>query len=147
MNIVSKIKKMLCNFPHNKVRVWALRSLGNEIGIDIYLGEGLIIVTDSHIPNIRLIVKDRVSIAPNLTCILASGSNKSILQTIYPLYGGIITIEEDCWIGAGVIIYPGVTIGKCSVVNAGAVVTKDVPEFSVVGGVPAKIIKNIKDRF
>lgn len=53
-----------------------------------------------------------------------------------------IEIGEDCWIGADAIILDGVRIGKGSVVAAGAVVNKDVPDYSVVGGVPAKIIGN-----
>ena len=53
-----------------------------------------------------------------------------------------IIIEDDVWIGRRAIILGGVTIGKGSVVGAGAVVTKDVPPYSVVGGVPAKVIKN-----
>jgi acetyltransferase-like isoleucine patch superfamily enzyme len=52
-----------------------------------------------------------------------------------------ITIEDDVWIGAGVIILDGVKIGKGSVVAAGAVVTKSLPPYSVAAGVPAKIIK------
>lgn len=54
-----------------------------------------------------------------------------------------VTIEDDCWIGANATILPGVTIGSHSVVAAGAVVTNDVPPHSLVGGVPAKIIKQI----
>jgi acetyltransferase-like isoleucine patch superfamily enzyme len=53
------------------------------------------------------------------------------------------TIEDDCWIGANATILPGVTIGSHSVVAAGAVVTNNVPPHSLVGGVPAKIIKQI----
>lgn len=53
-----------------------------------------------------------------------------------------ITIEDDCWLGRRVIILPGVTIGKGSIVGAGAVVTKSVPPYSVVGGNPAKVIKS-----
>ena len=53
-------------------------------------------------------------------------------------------LKSGCWIGARVVILPGVTIGEGSIVGAGAVVTKDVPDYSVVGGVPAKIIKNRK---
>jgi maltose O-acetyltransferase len=55
-----------------------------------------------------------------------------------------IVIEDDVWLAARVTILPGVTIGKGSVVAAGAVVTKDVPPFTLVGGVPAKKIKEIK---
>jgi acetyltransferase-like isoleucine patch superfamily enzyme len=54
-----------------------------------------------------------------------------------------IVIEDDVWLGAGAIITDGVRVGKGAVVAAGAVVTKDVPPHTVVGGVPAKIIKNI----
>ena len=50
-------------------------------------------------------------------------------------------IEEDVWFGANVTILKGVTIGRSSIIAAGAVVTKDVPPYSIVGGVPAKVIK------
>lgn len=55
-----------------------------------------------------------------------------------------IVIEDDVWLGAGAVITDGVRVGKGSVVAAGAVVTKDVPPFTVVGGVPAKVIKQIE---
>ena len=54
-----------------------------------------------------------------------------------------VTIEDDVWIGANAVILPGVHIGNHCVVAAGAVVTKDVPPHSLVGGVPAKIMKQI----
>lgn len=55
-----------------------------------------------------------------------------------------ITIEDDCWLGAGCMITAGVTIGKGSIIAAGAVVTKDVEPYSIVGGVPAKLIRRRK---
>ena len=54
-----------------------------------------------------------------------------------------ILIKQNAWIGAGATILPGVTIGENSVVAAGAVVSKDVPDNTVVGGIPARILKNI----
>lgn len=56
-----------------------------------------------------------------------------------------IRIKAGAWIGYGAIILQGVTIGRNSVVAVGAVVTKDVPDYTVVGGIPAKVIKRIKD--
>ncbi len=52
-----------------------------------------------------------------------------------------VTIADDVWIGARVIILPGVTVAKGAILAAGAVVTKDVPEYAIVGGNPAKVIK------
>ncbi|MBC8312926.1 MAG: acyltransferase [Candidatus Cloacimonetes bacterium] len=52
-----------------------------------------------------------------------------------------VIIEDDVWIGARAIILPGVTIGKGAIIAAGAVVNKDVGSYTIVGGVPAKIIK------
>ncbi len=62
-------------------------------------------------------------------------------QSLVP---GPIHIRKNAWIGAGATILPGVTIGENAVVAAGAVVSKDVPANSIVGGVPAKIIKTIE---
>lgn len=57
---------------------------------------------------------------------------------------GPIVIEDNVWIGEMVCIMPGITIGKCSIIGANAVVTKDIPPYSVVGGNPAKVIKYIE---
>lgn len=56
-----------------------------------------------------------------------------------------VTIGNDVWIGARSIILPGITIGDGAIIGAGAVVTKDVPPYTIVGGNPAKILKNRKD--
>lgn len=56
-----------------------------------------------------------------------------------------VTIGNDVWIGANATVLPGVTIGNHCVVAAGAVVTKDVPPYSLAGGVPAKILKKLKE--
>lgn len=53
-----------------------------------------------------------------------------------------VVIEDDVWVGANVTILKGVTIGRGSVVAAGAVVTKSCPPYSIIGGVPAKVLKN-----
>lgn len=55
--------------------------------------------------------------------------------------GGKVVIEENAWLGEGCVILPGVTVGKNSIIGSNAVVTKDVPPYSIAVGIPAKIIK------
>ena len=54
-----------------------------------------------------------------------------------------VVLKRNCWIGAGATILPGVTVGENAIVGAGAVVTKDVEPNTVVGGIPAKVIKKL----
>ena len=56
-----------------------------------------------------------------------------------------VVIGDDVWIGANAVVLPGVTIGQHSVVAAGAVVTQDVPAYTVVAGVPAKVVKKLRN--
>lgn len=59
-----------------------------------------------------------------------------------------ITIKKGVWIGAGATILPGVTVGEYAIVGAGAIVTKDVPDYAVVVGSPARVVKTLdKDKF
>jgi acetyltransferase-like isoleucine patch superfamily enzyme len=67
------------------------------------------------------------------------------MKTRNTTYASPVTIGKSVWIGSGATILPGVTIGDRAVVAAGAVVTKDVPEGTVVAGVPAKVVKTIEE--
>ncbi|PAV28216.1 acetyltransferase [Virgibacillus profundi] len=67
------------------------------------------------------------------------------LETRNTTYAAAVTLGKNTWIGSNATILPGVTIGDNAVVAAGAVVTKDVPENSVVAGVPAKVVKEISN--
>lgn len=86
----------------------------------------------------RIEFQDEVSVAPG--CRIATINHDfNNRHTIYT-YGKVV-IKKNAWLGMNVTICPGVTIGENAVVAAGAVVTKDVPDNAVVGGVPAKVIK------
>lgn len=87
-------------------------------------------------------IEDNVLIAPKVS-LLTEGhpvdiNNRKVLTT------GRIHIKENVWIGANATILQGVTIGRNSIVAAGAVVSNDVPDNVIVGGAPAKIIKHIE---
>jgi acetyltransferase-like isoleucine patch superfamily enzyme len=86
-------------------------------------------------------IEDNVLIAPKVS-LLSEGHPISPNER-GSLVPGKIHIKKNAWIGAGATILPGVTIGENAVVAAGAVVAKDVPANTIVGGVPAKIIKSI----
>jgi acetyltransferase-like isoleucine patch superfamily enzyme len=82
--------------------------------------------------------------------VVASGLNHEYRDIHTPICLQKITkaqiiIEDDCWIAANVVITSGVTIGKHCVVAAGAVVTKDIPAYSIAAGNPAKVIKKYDD--
>lgn len=89
-----------------------------------------------------IIIEDNVLIGPKV-CLLSEGHplSPNERQSLVP---GHIHIRKNAWIGAGATILPGVTIGENAVIAAGAVVSKDVPANTVVGGVPAKEIKTIE---
>ena len=82
--------------------------------------------------------EDGVSLAPG--CRIATINHDFNERHTKYTYGKV-TIKKNAWLGMGVTVCPGVTIGAYAVVAAGAVVTKDVPDYAVVGGVPAKVIK------
>lgn len=82
--------------------------------------------------------EDSVMAAPGLK--IATINHDMYDRHLTYTYGKVL-IKKNAWLGLGATICPGVTIGKYAVVAAGAVVTKDVPDYSVVGGVPAKVIK------
>ncbi|MBN1431653.1 MAG: acyltransferase [Methanomicrobiaceae archaeon] len=91
-----------------------------------------------------IIIGNNVLIGPNVV-VRSADHNFSSADTLIQKQGhtgGRITIEDDVWIGANAVILKGVTIKTGAVVGAGAVVTKDVDEYVIAGGVPAKKISS-----
>ena len=88
-------------------------------------------------------IEEGVRIAPKVS--LLSEGHPISPETRHSLTVGHIHIKKNAWIGANATILQGVTIGENAVVAAGAVVSKDVPDNTIVGGIPAKIIKTINN--
>lgn len=113
---------------------------GIQIGRDCLVGEYSVIRGQGGVT-----IGDRVYTSP-FTQIIAvnhifDDPNQPFIEQGITAEG--IIIEDDVWLGSGAVITDGVRVGKGAVVAAGAVVTKDVPPHTVVGGIPAKVIKTI----
>lgn len=89
-----------------------------------------------------IMIEDHVFIGPNVNVITENHAENPELR--HNVYGKPILIKRNAWIGATAVILPGVTIGENAIVAAGSIVTKDVPDNTIVGGNPAKIIREIK---
>lgn len=108
---------------HSGIGINSFIGSGTKIGSHVMMGPDCLIYTQQHehsSTDITMDLQGMMSISP-------------------------VTIGDDVWIGARVIIMPGVTIGSGVIIGAGAVVTKNVPDYVVVGGVPAVIIKYRKE--
>ncbi|NYT60519.1 acyltransferase [Alcaligenaceae bacterium] len=123
---------------YSGVRIFPGRNL--VVGDDVSFAKGTQIY-----PNGGITIGSRVLIGFNALMIAGNHAIPATRSESLYNYPGSdrrpIVIEDDVWIGANCTILPGVTIGTGSVVAGGAVVTKDVPPYAIVGGVPAKIIK------
>ena len=145
---LNKLGKSLAqHFPYNVIRVIGLRICGYEVGEKVYIGQDLIVASIISENSCHLRIGNRVAIGPRVTILLSSDANWSRLTEIIPSIKSTVVLEDDSWIGAGVIIMPGITIGKFSIIGSGAVVTKNVDPFTVVAGVPAKLIKKLNENF
>ena len=82
-------------------------------------------------------------VGPRVSFYTASHPTDAEIRNEALEFGLPITVKDNVWIGGNVVILPGVTIGKNSIVAAGAVVTKDVPDNVIVGGNPARVIREI----
>lgn len=120
-----------------------------EVGERCFINRNCTIM-DNHFVKIG----KEVLIAPNVQILTASHPVKSDERCVYPYadepetmnfvnVAAPITIGDNCWIGAGAIILPGVTIGDRTTIGAGAVVTKDIPADCVAAGNPARVIKKL----
>lgn len=139
------------------LRLWGFRLLGLKAGRHVFLdhrvylkfpwlvrmGDGVSVnrgaefYPDFHGGH-RIVLGRNVRVAPHAR-LHAAGHD--LADTAYAHTGGDIVVEDDVWIGAGVLLLPGVTVGAGSVIGAGSVVTGDIPPGSVAVGVPARVVR------
>ena len=116
--------------------------LSSNYGKNIRLGKNVFINQNCQILDLGgVTIDDNVMIGPRVN--ILSETHPLEPQTRATLIAKPIHIKQNAWIGAGATILPGVTVGEHSVVAAGAVVSRDVPNRTVVAGTPAKPVKSI----
>jgi acetyltransferase-like isoleucine patch superfamily enzyme len=148
LELPPKMRRWLAaHHPDNRMRRQFLETSFVTIGPNTVINPN-IIVSDGYQP--LLTIGANVAIGPNVTVICQSGPNKSPVANITYVAERLIrdapvTIADGAWLGAGVTVLPGVTVGQNSVVAAGAVIARDVEPFTLVGGVPARVLRVLMD--
>ena len=116
---------------------------GLNVGNDCFIGDdSLFDLAD------RITLADQVTLAERVTILTHTniGYKDHPLQKYYPSFTKPVHIKQGSFIGVNATIMPGVTIGPCSVIAAGSVVTESVAPYTVVGGVPAKVLKTLTNQ-
>ena len=145
---LKKIRKLEANYYKKRIHtgedVRFRHPLLIQFPENIHLGNRVSINQNcTFLAHARITVGDNTLIGPNVTIITVNHDYRLegvLVQTAHSLLP--VNIGENVWIGANVVVLPGVTIGNNAVIAAGSIVTKDISEGVIVGGNPAKLIKN-----
>jgi len=143
------VKFLAYFYPDAQIRKNCLKEMSVYMGEGTFANYGFKVVVSENHKEYQIIIGDRVSIAPNVIIVAESSPNNSphlasidyVKETL--IKDEKVIVEDDVWIGASVTILPGVKIGQGAIIGAGAVVTKNVEPYTVVAGIPAKVIRNL----
>jgi len=109
-----------------------------HLGSGVYMNFNMTMVDDGNI-----YIGNKVMFGPNVTIITGTHPVNPSLREKGLQYNKDVYIEDNAWIGSGVTILPGVKIGKNSVIAAGSMVTKDIPDNVVAAGIPCRVMRKI----
>jgi acetyltransferase-like isoleucine patch superfamily enzyme len=126
--------------PYSGCRIRLHRMRGVKIGKKVHIGP--MVTIDDVYPNF-VFIEDGVSLAGQIY-ILTHNKPLEYHKHLSESFLGPVTIKKNAWIAIGVIILPGVTVGEGAIVASGSVVTRDVPPNTMVGGVPAKVLREFE---
>ncbi|MCH4008271.1 sugar O-acetyltransferase [Companilactobacillus sp.] len=111
-----------------------------HFGKNVYANFNLTLVDDTHI-----YVGDYTLIGPNVTIATAGHPIQPDLRKSGYQYNASVHVGKNCWLGAGVIVLPGITIGDNVIAGAGAIVTKNLPDNVVAVGNPARVLREVNE--
>ena len=134
------LESLAYNCPVNSWRIRMHRWRGVNIGKNVFIG--LKVTLDHSYPE-YIYIGDNVSLAGNNFILTHSNPYKHFEKT-FKSYIAPVVIKDNSWISIGVTVLPGVSVGNYSVVAAGSVVQKNIPDRVIAGGIPAKVIKNVE---
>ncbi|WDK23089.1 acetyltransferase [Colletotrichum graminicola] len=126
---------------------WIERPIKIDYGYNVKVGSNVFINFNcTFIDTFIISIGDRALVGPNVSLLSGTHPLDGHVRngTSGPELGKPISVGEDCWLAAGVTVLPAVTIGKGCTVGASSVVTKDVPDYHVVAGNPARIIRKLE---
>ena len=109
-----------------------------HLGSNVYANAGLTLVDDTHI-----YIGDNTMLGPNVVLATAGHPIDPTLRAKGLQYNLPVRIGRNCWLGAGVVVMPGVTIGDNTVIGAGSIVTKDIPSGVVAVGNPCRVLREV----
>jgi acetyltransferase-like isoleucine patch superfamily enzyme len=129
------------NFIFDPFGIYSYNTI--EVGDDVFIGPGAVLSASVS----GIIFGNKIQLGPNVTMMGGDHNTTVIGKYMYDVIEKLpendlpIIIEDDVWIGTGAIILKGVRIGEGAIIASGALVNKNVPSYSIVGGVPAKVLK------
>lgn len=137
--------RLLANHTlHPGLRVCLFRLSGINIGKRVFINMHLNFIDDYKT---IIFIDDEVSISPNVSIVAVSHPNHSFIREKYEISKeAVVRIKRGAWIGAGAVILPGVTIGVGAIVGAQALVNKNVEDYAIVVGVPARKIGDVREK-
>jgi len=133
------LERLAYNCPVNSWRVRFHRWRGVKIGNNVMIG--LQVTLDHSYPSF-IAIEDDVSLAGN-NYLLAHSNPYPHFRNVLKSYVAEVRIKKGAWLGIGAMVMPGISIGEYSIIAAGSLVTKDIPDKVMAGGMPAKVIKEI----
>ncbi|MDM0011271.1 acyltransferase [Variovorax sp. J22P168] len=155
MKIVHRVLLKLGTLIKDAERAWTLsnlRSCGSGVRIDhrvfIWGADRMDIGSNVDINGYTVVyaaggvrIGNKVLIGAN--CVITSVSHPTEAADRQQLVFSPVELQENCWLGAGTMVMPGVTIGRNSIVAAGSVVTKNIPDNCVFAGIPARLVRHL----